>query len=329
MNKTYQSVYGAHLAQYIALKQKLGFRFKTGAVILLQLDRLAAKRKETAAGITQELAQEWAQKRAHESSLYHRERIRQLLGFSAYLRDLGIASHLPRLPRPVACTFIPYIYSKEEIEAIFSACDQLQLNPLCIGVGSSLMSMPALLRLLYGTGLRISEALALQNQDVNLEQHYVRVKDAKNKQQRLLPLSKSLVAVLKQYVHYRDELPLEKRSDYFFVKLNGKPCSGNSIRIWFKKCLFKAGVPLRGDKQGPRIHDLRHTFAVTALAHMAEAGVDLYVSLPILSRYLGHQTLESTNHYVRLTASMYPDLIRQVDTLCLDVFPKPYCYETN
>jgi len=189
--------------------------------------------------------------------------------------------------------------------------------------------MPALLRLLYGTGLRISEALALQNQDVNLEQHYLRVKDAKNKQQRLLPLSESLVAVLKQYVHYRNELPLEKPGEYFFVKLNGQPCSGNSIRSWFKKCLHQAGIPLRGDKQGPRIHDLRHTFAVTALAHMAEAGVDLYVSLPILSRYLGHQTLESTNHYVRLTASMYPDLIRQVDTLCLDVFPKPYCDEAN
>jgi integrase len=320
-------VYGGHLTQFIALKQKLGFRFKTGAVILSQLDRLAAKRKETATGITEALAQEWGQKRAHESAQYHHERIRQLLGFSVYLRDLNIASYLPRLPRPAASTFIPYIYSQAELQALFTACDGLRLD--AFSSGSSLISMPALLRLLYGTGLRISEALALQNKDVNLEQHYVRVKDAKNKQQRLLPLSESLVAVLKQYVHYRDELPLEKRSEYFFVKLNGQPCGGCSVRSWFRKCLSSAGIACRGDKQGPRIHDLRHTFAVTALARMAEAGVDLYVSLPVLSRYLGHQTLESTNHYVRLTANMYPDLIRQADTLCMDVFPKPYCYEAH
>jgi len=62
---------------------------------------------------------------------------------------------------------------------------------------------------------------------------------------------------------------------------------------------------------------------------MADAGIDLYASLPILSNYLGHQGLGSTNHYVRLTANMYPDLIRDVDTICLDVFPKFKNYENH
>ena len=62
---------------------------------------------------------------------------------------------------------------------------------------------------------------------------------------------------------------------------------------------------------------------------MADAGIDLYASLHILSTYLGHQSLESTNHYVRLTANMYPDLIKDVDVICLDVFPKLRNYEAN
>lgn len=79
----------------------------------------------------------------------------------------------------------------------------------------------------------------------------------------------------------------------------------------------------------PRVHDLRHTFAVSSLASMAEAGIDLYVSLPVLSTYLGHQSLEGTNHYVRLTAMMYPELLKDVNTVCLDVFPKYKNYEAD
>ena len=91
----------------------------------------------------------------------------------------------------------------------------------------------------------------------------------------------------------------------------------------------KANIPCIGSNQSPRIHDLRHTFAVTSLANMADAGIDLYVSLPILSNYLGHQSLEATNHYVRLTANMYPDLIKNVDMISLHLFPKIKNYETD
>jgi integrase/recombinase XerD len=81
--------------------------------------------------------------------------------------------------------------------------------------------------------------------------------------------------------------------------------------------------------QGPRVHDLRHTFAVTSLANMAESGIDLYVSLPVLSTYLGHQSLESTNQYVRLTKHIYPHLINDVNLICQDVFPKYRNHETD
>jgi len=324
-NKCY-SIYATHIEEYIQLKHQLGFKFRTGCIILLQIDKLALQRKETTLGINKDFADTWSKKRPNESELYRYERVRYLIKLSAYLQDKGIASYLPKLlPHPKS-TFIPYIYSDKEINALFKALDELQL--VYIHKSSALFSIPAIIRLLYATGLRISEALALKEEDVNLKDHYLRVRDSKNGKERIIPISESLVKVCKTYKKYRDRLPHKnnKQAPTFFVKINGMPCTYEAVSKWFKKCLKKAAITHTGKL---RIHDLRHTFAVNSLASMAQAGLDLYVSLPILSNYLGHQTIESTEHYVRLTASHYPDLIKDVDLICMNVFPKFKQDETN
>ena len=320
MDKSYNSIYGLHIKQFIEMKQALGFKYVTGAVILCQIDRFAAQKEETSTGITREFAISWSEKRPHESDSYRYCRIRTLAQFSSYLLDLGIQSYIPKLPHYPKNTFIPYIFSQNEIDAIFRASDALFLK--IAHHESAIFSIPVLLRLLYATGIRKAEALNLKDEDVNLNDNYLKVKDSKNGKERIIPIAKSLVAVCEEYLKYRNHLPLGKiKSDYFFVKLNGDKC-GQSVRVWFKRCLAKAGITGLAGNQIPRIHDLRHTFAVTALANMAESGIDLYASLPVLSSYLGHQSLEATNHYVRLTANMYPDLIKKADMVCLNVFPK-------
>lgn len=327
MNKRYISIYGLHIKQFIEMKRVLGFKFKTGAFVLTKIDRLAEERAETSFGITKEFAEKWGTKKLNESDYYRYTRISLLAQFSSYLIDLGIQSYIPKLPPYQQSTFIPYIYSQKEIDDIFRACDELRLNVL--NMKSCLFCIPTLIRFLYCTGVRISEALALKMEDVNLGDNYLRVKDCKNGKERIIPISDSLSSVCKEYVRYRDMLPLGKtKSEYFFIELDGSKC-GQGIRHWFKRCLKKAAIPDIGQGYSPRIHDLRHTFAVTSLANMAESGIDLYASLPILSNYLGHQSLESTNHYVRLTANMHPDLIKDVDMICFDVFPKFRNYEAD
>lgn len=178
-------------------------------------------------------------------------------------------------------------------------------------------------------GVRISEALALKTEDVDLHDGYIRILDSKNEKQRIIPISATLVSVCEEYLSYRSHLSHQGGpTGFFFVNISGNRC-GQGMRSWFRKCLEHANIPLRGDHHGPRIHDLRHTFAVNSIAGMAEAGVDLYASLPILSNYLGHQSIGATDHYVRLTASMFPDLIRDMDKTCIDVFPKFRNYETD
>ncbi len=92
--------------------------------------------------------------------------------------------------------------------------------------------------------------------------------------------------------------------------------------------MHKAEIPFKGDKQGPRIHDLLHTFAVHSLYEMTKSGIGIYSAMPILFTAFGHTNLESTNKYVRLTKEMHPNLIKQIGTISLNVFPKIKSYDT-
>jgi integrase/recombinase XerD len=326
MDKVCNSVYRDHIMELIQLKRKLGFKYISGAFNLHKIDLFAQERAETSPGITLDFAECWGKKKLNESDFNRYNRVGFLIQLSSYIRDIGIESYVPKLPPIPRHTFIPYVYSKEQLNAIFNACDGLRLQKS--NSHNCLFCMPVLLRLLYSTGLRIGEAIALKNEDVNLEDNYILVKDSKNGKERIIPITASLSSVCKEYVWHKERLPnAQKGSGYFFIKANGLKC-GQGVTRWFKKCLDIAGIQ-HGTIESPRIHDLRHTFAVTALATMAESGIDLYVSLPILSNYLGHQSIGATNHYVRLTAGMYPDLIKDVDMLCLDVFPKYQNYEAN
>lgn len=327
MRKQCNSIYAKHIEQYIEMKRKLGFKFTTPAFILSHFDRLAEKSEVTSEGITRELAEKWCKRKPNESSLYWYTRAQVVAQFSAFLRDMAIESFVFKLPPFQKNTFIPYIYSQKEIKAIFKAADSLVIYNRIMN--SCIFSVPAMLRLLYATGIRIGETLDLCEDDINVEAKYLRVKDSKNGKQRIIPLSDSLTDVLKQYQKQKRKLPVAKKSKYFFVRVDGRRCNYLAVTKWFKDCLVKTGIRCETRNHFPRIHDLRHTFAVTSLANMADAGIDLYASLPILSTYLGHQSLEATNHYVRLTANMYPNLIRDVDMICLDVFPKLRNYEAD
>jgi integrase/recombinase XerD len=320
----FQSIYAKHLIDFVEMKKSLGFKCKTLLVHLRHIDLYA--KNEISSGITREFAERWGTKRTNESDNYRYSRVGILIQFCTYLSNIGIPSYIPKLPPFPKSTFIPYIYTPEEIEKIFSAVDNLRLCDAMMQ--SAIFSVPTIIRLLYATGIRISEVLSLKDEHVNMDEQYLLITDCKNKKERLIPISTSLTSVCKQYIEQRNRLPILRESGYFFVKLDGKKCTQLAVTNWFKKCLREASIK-KQDRGLPRVHDLRHTFAVTSLANMADTGVDLYASLPILSNYLGHQSIGATNHYVRLTAHMYPSLINDINITSLNVFPKFNQYEAD
>ncbi|MFR9566042.1 MAG: tyrosine-type recombinase/integrase [Rikenellaceae bacterium] len=192
-------------------------------------------------------------------------------------------------------------------------------------MGTALISMPALLRLLYSTGMRISEALSIRNNHVHMDEGYILLKKTKNGSERIVPLCDSMKAVLITYVEYRDSMPLKDLADnnnFLFVKSDGTNIKANCVYQHLRKLLDKCQIPHKGNHHGPRVHDLRHTNAVHALVQMGHNGMDLYTSLPILSTCLGHHSLGATEQYVRLTCAMYTELEEQCSLINTFVYPK-------
>jgi integrase len=322
--KHFIGIYAPYIKDFIALKRGLGFKYDSESIIYSIFDRFTIQRGEKAVGITQELAYEWCKKNKNESDSYRKHRVICFCQLSSYLCQVGIRSYIPQIP-VFRSTFTPYIFSKNEVMALFNAADQLRSKKR--SMKTILFSIPVLLRFLYATGVRISEALYLKTEDINLDDHYFILRDSKNGKERMIPISQSLASVCREYVANRNKIPLfQPKNEYFFISANGSVITRDAFYRNFRKILKSAGINFLGDHRGPRVHDLRHTFSVHSLAMMAESGMDMYCSLPILSTYLGHQSFHSTNSYVRLTAEIYPELLKDVDTICLNVFPKIECY---
>jgi len=320
----FQGIYTPLLEQFIDFKRNLGYKFIDAESVYYQFDRFTIQNREVKIGITKELSERWAMKRLNEADTTCYKRIMYLIQFSLFINDLGYQSYIPRLTQPYKSTFIPYIFSHSEIDAIFAASDKLKMNNF---MDSTVNVVPVLLRILYGTGIRIGEACSLKVSDVNLNEKYFVIRNSKNGKERLIPLSDSIVEACIQYRKFL--CVIEKPDGYFFVKRNGYACRPKTVYGWFRKVLLEAKISHGGKGYGPRLHDLRHTFSVHSLATMAASGLDLYYSLPILSEYLGHQSLEATDKYVRLTSEMYPSLLKDVNSICSYIFPEVYDHEAN
>lgn len=260
-SKSFWSVFAQHISDFIGLKRSLGYKYEVEEKTLYIFDRFILDQGHTSLALTKEISDKWADRRHNESDLTIYGKVKVVKQFAQHLHDQGIKTYIPQLPKYPGKNFIPYIYSHEEVNAIFQACDSLRMRHR--NVYSCLLIMPCLLRLLYGTGIRIGEALSLKNKDVDIN-GYLTLKDTKNGKDRLVPMSASLTAVCKDYLQHRDKLPasgLKHDNALFFVSLNGRVCKHSAVHNWFQKVLALAGIPFVGNRKGPRIHDIRHSFA--------------------------------------------------------------------
>lgn len=311
-------IYATYIRQYLKLKRDLGYKLRDAEYTFAQFARLVSERGETSVGISKELSDAWCRKRPNESDGTRNVRVSLISLFARFLCDAGFPSHISKVPkRPKG--FVPYIFSREEMAAIFKACDSLK--PTRRRNDTACEIMPTLVRLLYGTGMRLGEALSLKEKDVNLEDNCITVRESKNGTERIVPITESLSKACRCYLDRKRMRIKGGASDIFFVKSDTTTCAQGTAYQNFRSILWQAGIQHLGKGLGPRLHDLRHTFSCHSLIAMEESGLDIYHSMPILSTYLGHRTLESTDKYVRLTAEMFPKLIKGVDDVCSYIYP--------
>lgn len=311
----YYSSHGPFFIEYIEFKRSLGYSYKY-EYVFKAFDRFLLKNNVNDIGLTRKICEQWTKKRPNESEATRYKRTNDIRNFSIYLNGIGYPSYVIRQIHKFKTTFTPYIFSKDEIDRFFNACDSLQFT----NHSATTHIYPAVFRLIYGCGLRANEALSVKCGDINLGKKYVIIRNSKNGEDRMLPLSASLTEILCLYKNcYRNGA---NEKDFFFTKLNGGKCSSDSLYEWFRRILRIANISHGGKGYGPRVHDFRHSFSVHSLAAMSDAGLDLYYCLPLLSKYLGHKSLEATDKYVRLTEDMYPGIMEDMNQLCAYVFPE-------
>jgi site-specific recombinase XerD len=171
--------------------------------------------------------------------------------------------------------------------------------------------------------MRIGEALSIQNKDVDFERHVIVLNDTKNRCQRMAPINESLEQVLRQYIIYRDKIPLPSVTNpdsHLFVSTIGRACSRKTVLTYFHRIITKCGIPRRCDQRGPRVHDIRHTSGVHALIKLTKEGRDIYCSLPLLAAFLGHKKVLDTETYLRLTQEVYPDILQKNIDISSEIF---------
>ncbi|MDO9579272.1 MAG: tyrosine-type recombinase/integrase, partial [Bacteroidales bacterium] len=260
MNKfNYVSIYAPYFKQFVVNKKVLGYVSLRTEWVFLEFDKFFIDSNITTLGITKKQVDEWRATRINDAPSTICAKYSILSQFCKYMCKVGYDCYIPRIPvNPASKSFTPYIYSTREIADIFKASDNMRLYDK--RMSTILFIVPIIIRLLYATGLRISEALALKNKDVDFDRRCLCVRKSKNGVERIAPMSDALENVLKQYLHYRDRMPIPHINDtkgYFFVSPNGTNCRQGSVYNWFRKALAISDIPHTGDHQGPRVHDLR------------------------------------------------------------------------
>jgi integrase/recombinase XerD len=288
--------------EYVILKQSLGMRFRTEAVILNAFCR--AMGDIDVAQVSPESVQIYLAGTGPITTFWHRK-FEALIGFYRHAISRGYISFSP-LPTTIPKrppTFQPYIYNHDEYRRLVEMTHVLDKSQRCQVQPPTFRT---LLLLLYGTGLRISEALSLTLTDVDLSESLLTIRNTKFYKTRWVPIGPHLNTLLVVYAKFRRKLPRPARDKSpFFATCDGMALSRRMAERIFRLLCEHAHIRRTdGGRFQPRIHDIRHTFALNRLISWYREGADVQRLLPCLSTYLGHVDVKATQRYLTMTPEL-------------------------
>ncbi len=288
------------LRDYVTLRRSLGAKFHGAARRLKHFVAFMDERGATV--ITYPIALEWATRPPATRATWAL-RFTDVRGFSRYLHGRDPRTEvLPTRVLAASARAKPYLYTEAEIDRLLEAA--LALPP---AKALRRWTYYTLFGLLAVTGLRIGEALALQRQDLDLVQGILTVRAGKFGKTRLVALHPTTREALRRYARQRDARLSPTRTDYFFVAERGGKLLHQYVWRVFIRLSRQIGLRSPSEHRGPRVHDLRHRFAVQTLVNWYRSGEPVEQVLPVLSTYLGHVCVRDTYWYL----SACPELMGQ------------------
>jgi len=288
---------------YISFKRGLGVRFLTDAKRLHAFCRAVGDVEIS--DVDPDLVVAYINGQGPVTAYWH-HKYKVLNRFYRFAINRGYAASSPlpvAIPKKNPQSFVPYIYSQKEFHAIVVNAPQV-----CLYRNSKLQgdTFSIMLLVLWGTGLRIGEALRLKMKDVNLEDNLLIINDTKFFKSRIVPMDPHLTQELSKFLAMRRKRPCPKNEEsVVFCTRRGEPIPHDSAERHFRKLCEKLDVRRTdGARYQPRIHDIRHSFALNRLLSWYRKGADVQRLLPHLSTYLGHVSLASTQCYLTATSEL-------------------------
>jgi integrase len=286
------------MTDYLQLRRSLGHELAdAGRLLPSFVSYLAAQGAST---VTIEAALAWSQQTASGTvTSVGARRMTAVRGFARYLAGideqtqvppLGLVPHQQRRRRA-------FIYLTADIDAVLSQIGCSMLSPLRVATYQTLIG------LLTVSGMRIGEAIKLDRSDVNWDDGVLLIRESKFGKSRLVPLHPSTVKALAAHAELRDTLLPHPKEPSFFVSLTRRRLSYAVVCQTFRQLVDNAGVGTEAPSP-PRLHDIRHTFAVRTLLEWYRSGQDVQAKLPSLSTYLGHREPASTYWYLSATPEL-------------------------
>jgi len=232
---------------------------------------------------------------------------------AAVLRNTDVYI-VPVLVKNKGKTFVPYVFDHDEIAAILKSAENYSPKQEYTVTPNMLACMPCVFTMLYCTGMRVSEVSSLRVCDVDLDQGVIHINYAKYDNRRIVTISQSLANACRKYL---DETEATFRSSIYFFDSgsshNNGRVSTKRIYTYFRRFLEAAGIEHKGLGYGPRLHDMRVTFAVHSLLKLSRLPGDINTHLMSLSIFMGHQSIYCTQEYLWLTGELFQDILDKME----------------
>lgn len=279
----------SHVDDYLRLRRALGYKLEREGQWLAQL---AAHCDATGATtLTSELVIAWAGERPSAGPNGWAKRLGVARKFAAYLQTMDPATEVApsgvfptRRHRPA-----PYLWSPGDIARLLQGARALRPHLRAV-------SHETLFGLLACSGMRVGEAIALGRGDVDFDAAVITIREAKFDRTRLVPLHQSTTEALSRYATQRDDLCSQPSSDTFFLSSVGSALNRSAVSKALRQITTAMGT--RTETMHPRVHDLRHSFAVRTLIDWQRSGIDIDERIGLLSTYLGHISPADTYWYL-------------------------------
>jgi site-specific recombinase XerD len=300
-----QSPLAVDIQNFINLRRLSGADYQSQAQLLGYFDRFLVEQHLSDPHITREITERYIESLSHLAPRTRYNRSCVVKQLCEYLSRSDTLGYIPEPFRviPSKGAHQPYIYNNSEVQTLLAAASKLppenSLRP---------HTYRTLLGLLYSTGVRIGEALALNLEHFHSEEQMLYIAEGKFRKARWVPISASTCQALEKYVRKRLQMRPRSLDSPLFLNQRSRRLHYCTVNQTFRHLLRQCGIH-HSKHSGPRIHDLRHTFAVHRLLAWYRDGDDVNARLVWLATYMGHVDVHSTQVYLRAT----PELIEQVD----------------